>query len=298
MALAAAMIQLLSVNVAPAQDKQPLVYEQLRRTLEPVYNTWRASMVRKDYRTWKTVTSESRQMNVYNRILSEKKAFPASVFVVPVPPPSLKGLRAVNVNMKGATATATYFGKVNFGVGGEPTDNLLVLHFVGEGAAWKYNGAEFISLTALPDVRKQLQQGNYTYVKQDAFKSTGVVPKAAWPVARVQYIAKVYAFCPGREVKVKVNKLSDHRFQNDRRAEVVIGGAKDGLNSIQLSIKDLPGSKGGDAMTVRVYLMSQVKGVKPIKVFEYQVAAGGGVVKEQTKNFRITPEIAKQLSGR
>ena len=99
-------------------------------------------------------------------------------------------------------------------------------------------------------------------------------------------------------MKATINKISEHRFQNDKRAEVVIGGAKDGVNEIKLSIKDLPGSKGGDAMTVRVDLMSEVKGVKPVKVYEYQVSSGAKVLASQTAHFRITPEVEQQLSGR
>jgi len=283
---------------ASAQNQQQgLVFEQLRVSLEPVYNKWRNAMIRKDYASWKSVTASSRQMHAYNRVISAKHQFPASVFKIPVAPPSLAGLKAVNVNMKGATATATYYGKVDFGVGGDPTENLLVLHFVGEGKAWKYNGADFINLLALPDVRKQLQAGDYTYVKNKDFLSDGVVAPVPYPVRNVDYIAQVYAFCPGRAVEMKVNKDSKHKFQNEKRAEVIIGGAKHGRNDLELKITDLPGSKGGDVITVRVYLMSQVKGVKPIKVYEYQVTTGKDPIRTQNSNFTVTSEMAKKLKG-
>ena len=58
-----------------------------------------------------------------------------------------------------------------------------------------------------------------------------------------KYIAKAYVYCPGREVRLLVNNISSHLFQNTKRAEVVIGGAKDGVNEMQFSIKDI---EGGD----------------------------------------------------
>ena len=51
---------------------------------------------------------------------------------------------------------------------------------------------------------------------------------------------------PGREVKVRVNKISKHRFQDNQQSEVVIGGARDGINELTYEIRDLPGYQGDD----------------------------------------------------
>lgn len=250
---------------APAQ-------EEPRASLESTYNAWRTAIVRKDPAGWQRSTAEFRRIEVKNRIVSEKRAFPAAVFDLPAPPPSLAGLKFLEAKVKGPTAKAAYFGKIDFGVGGEPTENLLVLSFVRGGTAWLYDRADFVNLAALPDVRKELAAGNLTYLHETPeAQPTGVIPPTPIEARAAKYIAKVYVFCPGREVQVQVNKISRHRFANAKEAEIVIGGAVDGANEVQFTTKSLPGGKGSEALAIRVYLMSQIEGVKPIKAYEYLV---------------------------
>lgn len=282
---------------ADAQKNQVTVDAKLQAKLEGVYMQWRTAMINKNYNLWAQFTAAHRQIHIKNRILSERKAFPAWVFQVPVSPPSVSGLSALSVSARGATATAVYFGEVNFGVGGKPTDNILLLNFVNERGQWKYDKAEFIRLTDLKDVRRQIKAGNLTYVSQKDFQPSGVVPKMPIAVRPAKYIAKVYVFCPGREVKMKVNKISDHRFQNTKMSEVVLGGGLDGLNEVQFATKSLEGSTGKEALSIRVYLMSSVVGVKPIKVFEYQVGENGEVKKFGSANFTIDRALVNKLNG-
>lgn len=273
--------------------------DDLRPALEGSYRLWRDSMVRKDANAWQRVTASHRKAEVRNRLVSERRSFPAAVFEIPAPPPPLDGLKFLEANRKGSTAKASYFGRVDFGVGGEPTDNLLVLSFVGEGGRWLYDKADFVNLEALPDVRAELRSGNLAYLKATPdTQANGVVPPTpiAAPVAK--YIAKVYVFCPGREVKLQVNKISTHRFANAKEAEIVIGGARDGLNEVQFAIRPLEGGTGKEAMTIRVYLLSQVPGVKPIKAFEYQITEGGVVKPVGTQNFTVDAGMAAKLMGR
>ncbi len=213
-------------------------------------------------------------------------------------PPALDGLKPLSVSAKGATATAVYFGKIDFGVGGNPTENILLLDFINERGRWKYDKAEFIRLTDLQDVRKKIKAGDLTYIKQKDFQPTGIIPKMPIAVRAAKYIAKVYAFCPGREVRMKVNKISDHRFQNTKMSEVVMGGGVDGLNEVQFATKSLEGSTGKEALSIRVYLMSTVPGVKPIKVYEYQVQKNGAVNKFGSANFSIDQAMANKLNGK
>jgi hypothetical protein len=207
-------------------------------------------------------------------------------------------LQALSVSAKGATATAVYFGKVDFGVGGNPTENILLLNFVNERGKWKYDMAEFIRLTDLEDVRKKIKSGDLTYVKQKDFQPTGVLPQQPIAVNTAKYIAKVYVFCPGREVKMKVNKISDHRFQDTQVSEVVTGGGLDGLNEVQFATKSLEGSTGKEALCIRVYLMSTVEGVQPIKMFEYLVKEDGKVKQFGSANFSINQAVVNKLNGK
>jgi len=279
-------------------NAQTMVDEQLKPQLERSYLQWRAAMMKKNYNVWAQYTASHRQQHVKNRVLSERRPFPAWIFQVPASPPSLTGLKALSVAAKGATATAVYFGKVDFGVGGSPTHNLLLLYFVNEGGLWKYDKAEFIRLNELKGVRQKIKAGDLSYIKQKDFQPSGVAPVQPIPVGQAKYIAKVYAFCPGREVRMKVNKISNHRFQNTKASEVVVGGGLDGLNEVQFATKSLEGSTGLEALCIRVYLMSTVEGVKPIKIYEYLVNEGGKVEPFGSKNFVIDQAVVNKLNGK
>lgn len=272
---------------------------ELGTELAKIYGLWRNSIVQKDYRAWQQVTAAHKQVEVRNRIVSEKLAFPAAVFELPTPPPSLAGLKFLEAIQNGRTAKAAYFGKVDFGVGGKPTENLLVLSFVHNGKHWTYDKADFVNLTALPDVRKELASGDISYLKGvPEARPSGAVPPTPVAVNPASTIAKVYVFCPGREVQVHVNKVSRHRFANAKEAEVVIGGAREGLNEVQYSISKLEGGTGVEALTIRVYLMSEIQGAKPVKVFEYQVAEKEMIKPYATGTFFLDAATAAKLRGR
>jgi len=270
----------------------------LAKSLQDVYLYWRSAMVGKNYNAWKQITASYRVVSIQNRILSEKGAFPKDVFILPTAPPALNGLKLLRARSKGVTAKAVYFGEVDFGVGGKPTDNLLVLSYVHEGRGWKYDSAEFVNLSALKDVRTQLQAGKYDYIDTAAFLPDGKRPIQPIIVPRAKYITKVYTFCPGREIKVTVNKISNHRFQDTQQAEVVTGGARDGANQISYTINDLPGYKGDDPITIRVYLFSQIKGVKPVNVFQYETKKGQKPMAQGAATFNVSAAAGAKVLGK
>jgi len=288
---------LVMTSFGPADAELSPQQAKLGKSLGDVYDYWRKAMVGLNYKAWYQATATHRRMALQNRIMSEKGSWPADIFNLPAAPPSLKGLSLLRARSKGMTAKSVYFGKVDFGAGPGPTDNLLVLSFVYEGRGWKYDTAEFINLDNLKDVRPQIVAGDFTYVDAQDFLPTGIKPLKPMAVPKAKYIAEVYTYCPGREVKVRINKISKHRFQDNQQSEVVIGGARDGANELVYEISDLPGYNGNEPLTLRVYLMSQVPGVKPVKVFQYQTkqgekpkAAGSGV-------FSVGPATAAKILG-
>lgn len=238
-------------------------------------------------------------MEVRNRIISEKMPFPGSVFDLPAPPPSLQGLKFLDAKQNGATAKSSYFGKVDFGVGGAPSDNLLVLSFVRGAGGWLYDRADFVNLAALPAVRAELAAGDLSYLKETPeAQPSGQVPVTPIAAKPAKYIAKVYVFCPGREVNVQVNKISRHRFANAKEAEVVIGGAVDGANEVQFSVKPLEGGTGKEVMTIRIYLMPEASGVMPVKIFEYQIAEAEAPKPFGSQVFTVDAATAARLAGK
>lgn len=287
------LVLCMLISSAVAQDAA------LQGQLENVYAFWRNAMIKRDHAAWSKVTASHRQMIVRNRLNSERRVFPKAIFEVPTAPPALTGLKALQVKSNGRTAKCVYFGKIDFGVGGDPTENLIVVDFVQEATGWKYDLAEFVSLAVLPDVRKELSEGNLNYIeKTPEFAPSGKVPPIPALVPVAKYIGKVYVFCPGRVVDVTVNKISQHRFGNAKEAELLMGGVRDGENEVSFSIKGVPGGKGNEALTIRVYAFSQVEGVKPIKVFEYQVLEGKEIKPNGTMTFALDAASAATLLGK
>ena len=271
---------------------------QLVGHFKAVYQNWRAAMIRKDAAMWKQLTSNATQIKVRNRIWSSRQKFPEAVFNVPMTSPSLDNLEAMSVRLKGPTAKATYFGKIDFGVGGDPSKNLFVISYVREANGWKYDKAEFVTLGALPEVRKELEAGNKEFLKGKDFEPDGKIEPA--PIAirgPVKYVTEAYVYGPGREIRLLVNGISSHLFQNTKRADLVIGGSKDGLNEVQFAIKDIPGGDPKAPMTIRIYLGSP-KLEKPIKALEYQITDGSKPEETGTLNYTVTPEMARKLAGR
>jgi hypothetical protein len=287
------LIALMMITAARGQDVA------LQSQLEQIYGFWRNATIQKDYPAWVKVTAAHRQAIVKNRLNSERRVFPRAIFEIPAAPPALSGLRNVQAKRNGRTAKLIYFGKVDFGLGGEPTGNLLVVDFVLENTGWKYDVAEFVSLAALADVRQELQRGDLQYIaKTPEFNPTGIVPPTPPMLPVAKYIAKVYVFCPGRMVDVSINRVSKHRFGNAKEAELVMGGVRDGKNEISYSVKGLPGSKGNEAMAIRVYVFSQIEGVKPLKVYEYQVNEGGTIQGSGATAFEFDASMAAKLLGK
>ncbi len=289
------ILTLLSLLLLPAALPAQAPAANTGKALVATYSNWRAAMIRKDVPAWQRTTAAHRQAEIRNRLVSEKRPYPAGIFDLPAPPPSLDGLKMIHLSQRGATAKAAFFGKINFGVGGEPTENLLVLSFVNSGS-WKYDRAEFVNLAALPEVRRELAAGDLKYVAETPdFQASGVVPPTPPAVPAAKYIAKVYVFCPGREVQVQVNQFSRHRFANAKEAEVVLGGAKDGLNNVTYTVKGLEGGTGKEALAIRVYLMSEIKDTQPVKAFEYRVEEGGALKPFGTATFTVDAATAAKL---
>lgn len=290
-------LTLFSVLFLPSAGlaQAPIPAANVSKALVATYAGWRAAIIGKDVPAWQRTTAAHRQAEIRNRLVSEKRPFPAGVFQLPSPPPPLDGLKMIHLSQRGATAKAAFFGKINFGVGGEPTENILVLSFVNAGS-WRYDKADFVNLAALPDVRKEIAAGDLKYIAETPdFQASGTVPPVPPAVPPAKYIAKVYVFCPGREVQVQVNQFSRHRFANAKEAEIVLGGAKDGVNSITYTAKPLEGGTGKEALAIRVYLMSEIAGTQPVKAYEYRVDEGGALKPFGNGTFSVDAATAAKL---
>jgi len=283
---------LILTGISPAQDN-------LRQDLESCYRSWRQSILSKNEVAWGKVTAPHRRVEVKNRILSEKKSFPEAIFDLPGQPPAIDGLKFLALKRKGPTAALYYFGQVDFGGGAKADRNLLILHFVGADRSWLYDHAKFENLVALPDVQQELEQGVIKYLDESPdLQPSGQIPAIPADVREAEFIAKVYVYCPGREVRAQVNGLSQHHFINDKVAELVIGGARTGSNTIQFTVQDMPEATEREDLAVRVYLFSQVQDVKPIKAYEFLLKAGENAKGFTKGSFDVDPAMIGRLMGK
>ena len=283
---------LILTGISPAQDI-------LRPDLENCYRSWRQSILSKNAVVWAKVTAPHRRAEVKNRILSEKKAFPAAVFDLPGDPPAIEGLKFLALKRKGPTASLYYFGQIDFGNGAKADRSLLILHFVGADRSWFYDHAKFENLVALPDVQQELEQGKINYLDETpALHPKGEIPPIPAEVREAEFIAKLYVYCPGREVRAQVNGLSQHHAINDKVAELVIGGAKSGSNTVQFTVQDMPEATEREDLAVRVYVFSQVEDVKPIKAYEFLLKPGENAKGFTKGSFVINPAMIDSLMGK
>jgi hypothetical protein len=51
-------------------------------------------------------------------------------------------------------------------------------------------------------------------------------------------------------------------------------------------------------MTIRVYLFSEVEGVKPVKAFEYQLQEGEPLKNFGTEMFQVDAAMVRQISAK
>ncbi|MEG1507609.1 MAG: hypothetical protein RR373_03125 [Akkermansia sp.] len=283
------------VTFASSSEAQSLNQDAMKSDLETVYNTWRQSMLRNNYEGWQAQTSTYRKVRVRNLAVSEKKPFPQSLFRKDIAPPSLMPLKYIGAVVKGSTAAATYFGKIDWGIGGQPTENAYVLLFTKEKGVWKYDQARFFNLSHLPKVRARLRNADASVLhQQDGFQPSGTIPPVPPLCPAPQYIAKIFIDCQGRSVDATVNNVSSHHFEDMRDAEIISGGVHNGLNTVSLRFADIQGKKQG-SVAVMIYIMPETPGNYPGKTFEY-IITGDKKPTNRQFSFTVTPEIIRKMS--
>ncbi|MCD8070207.1 MAG: hypothetical protein LUE08_02325 [Akkermansiaceae bacterium] len=246
--------------------------EKARETVETVYSTWRQSMINHNYQAWKETTSESRQVRVRNLAVSEKREFPRSLFEQQPIPPSLVQLKYVGAlgGPSGGTLAATYYGRVDMGLGDGGGRNALVLLFVHERGKWRYDQQRLFNLSHLPQVKERLARGDFSVLKeQDGFHPYPSSPPVP-PLCRApQLIGKVFVDAPGRRVTMTINGVSRHEFEDCRMAETISGGLLRGRNTITYSIDSLNGKNTGNPLGIGLFVMPETVGNQPAVCFEH-----------------------------
>lgn len=269
-----------------------------REIVETVYNTWRLSIQRGDESTWRRYTGSSRQMRVRNLIISERGTFPRDFFRSAQSAPQLENFRYVGAlgGCGGKTLAATYIGKMQLGEGAPAHENAYVLLFVNEGGSWKLDQTRFFDLSRMPAVLKRLQAKDIQVLReQDGFHPYSALPAVPPACGTPQLVAKVFVDCPGRAIDMRINGVSLHEFDDERRADTISGGLRRGQNTITYTIRDSATGKDRPRMGIGLFVMPETPGAQPVCVFDHVLdatdSARGG-----SFTFSITPALLAAMN--
>tara|TARA_R110002096_G_scaffold23303_10_gene74264 strand:- start:4560 stop:5438 length:879 start_codon:yes stop_codon:yes gene_type:complete len=272
-ALLLLLLSLLSPHVSNAQNSQP--DPTLRPTLESAFNAWRDAVSTRNVNKWEEITAYSRQIEIRNRIVSQRLPFPDAFFDDPLESPSLNGLIALGILSTGQTATSTYYGKANFGAppGTVLTDNLLVLHFLREEGVWKFDSLRVVKPGNDGELLLQIRNGDFSFLTGIEFQPAAQLPLVPQPVTTPEYVAEAWINATGYEVSVSVNGHLTGKFANIKTAALIIGGLRRGQNSINLKISKLADSAGRTPkVEVAIYAAKDPEG-QAERAFHYRPEA-------------------------
>lgn len=261
-----------------------------RDIVESVYSTWRLGMTRADENAWRSATSKSRQMKVRNLIVSQKGEFPHDFFHNQPEPPRLDKFRYIGTiaGSNRSSMAATYVGNVQLG-DAKASENAFVLLFVLEDGKWKFDQSRMFNLARLPKVKERLHKGDLSVLKeQDGFHPYESVPAVPAPCNRPQFIGKVFVDAPGRSIEMKINGISVHQFDDERRADVISGGLRRGKNTISYTITTHEKLQH-PAMAIGLFVMPETPGNHPVCVFDHILDAS-----DTAKGGEFTFEISNE----
>lgn len=249
--------------------------EAFREDLEKIYDAWRKAMAEGDMRTWQAVMAASRQMEIRNRIVSEKQTWPGPLFQGALPAPSLLDLQRLPIYLKGSTATAVYLGKANFGGDASVavTDNFIVLRFLQEGTGWKFDNLRIVRFS--PELVERVQQGDFSFLHGAEFQPTGVLPVVSKPVLAPDYLGELWLTSIGCVLEVEINGQHHARLDGGSAKELIIGGLKEGQNTITIKTQAAPEAVAAGTAQVEVAVYgARTANQKATRFHHHKTAAG------------------------
>ncbi len=207
----------------------------LRASLERVYIQWLQAMAQRDAVRWAAVTSRYRQMCLRNQVVSLKQPWPKAIFNSFFRPPDLLRLQFVDAAEAGPVARLVYFGRVDFGfVEGEITpENPLMLHFLKEDGAWKFNTLQYINLGSDDDLKREIKAGGRTWLERDDFLLDPAPPELPKSCPEPYQVATISVLAVGCRAEIELNAgLHRESVENTSAEQVIIGGLRKGANKI------------------------------------------------------------------
>jgi hypothetical protein len=261
---------LLTAGFLQAQDTDV----ELRRQLERSYAAWKQSLIAGDLTGWQQATAAHRQITTRNLIVSQKQQFPHALFAIPMKPPEIATLRFLGAPVKGNTANAIYFGKVDLGLveQSEIPDCLFILKFVRESTGWKFDTTRLINLASVPDIHASLKAGGRaTFLEDPAFAPSGEVPPVAKPCPIPDRIGVLQIASYGYTTRASVNGFDAATVQDNAEEHLIIGGLRNGDNPLTIEAKQIPVPDGEQrSLEVNAIILTGDQKRPTIQVFSWK----------------------------
>ena len=272
---------------------------ELNRELERVYSRWCAAMSSHDAEGWHATTASYRQVLTRNLIVSQKQPFPDALFAIPLRPPDTGLLRRVKTHTKGPTANMLFFGRVDLGLGeeNEIPENLLLLRFVREGSAWKFDTTRLINLSGLPKVRAELKStGDSPYLDDEELLPSGVVPPTGQLCRIPEHVAMLSVISVGYSTTASLNGFAFAPVHNNMDRQLVIGGLNTGANALNLDIHKIELPKDKEAkriLQINAYVMTGYESRPSIRVYTWEAPATGELPSQVSLDVNVNQRSMK-----
>ena len=213
-----------------------------RVAMDRAYSAWRTAMITKDGAAWEKATAPSRKVATKNLAISQRHAFPKSLFEVPVMPPSVLQLRFLDEQVAGDWGQLFYFGKVDMGVGDEIEipENLLILRFIRDGGTWLFDSLKFVNLEGSDEQRAQLSAGDLAPLREGGFSLPEAPPTVGKIVSYPDFVGHLQITANGYRATASVNGNHCGIVENANVTNLVIGGFDQGANKLVVEVDRLP----------------------------------------------------------
>jgi hypothetical protein len=245
----------------------------LRQNLEHTFSDWRAAIATHNLPAWQQNTATYRQVLTRNLIVSQKQPYPQALFDFPLRAPETGTLRFVKAEANGVAANLIYFGKVDLGIpDADVPENLLVLKFVSESGKWKFDTMRLINLQSAPEVRASLKNGGSTgFLNGGEFMPDAILPPTPKLCPAPEYVAALQVTSLGYTTTATVNGFTLPAVSDSAEQHVIIGGLRQGENSLTIEVKQTPVAEGSARhFEVNAIVKTGVEKKPAIRVFNWK----------------------------
>jgi len=278
--LTSALLSLSSLGLATSGSQTDLETE-----FKTAYEKFRQAVMAKDHVQMKAAMSASAYMTMKNQGIAYKMNFPKDFFDgmpgklhAGLDLSKLKILRALEKNNTGTLVVlaAKSSGFDPFGMGSDPEPMALILTFVKEDGAWKYDA---LSMEGIDDAEEtKLVKGDLSKLDEDKFKPSGVVPPTPVEEAAPDYdYDAILNVIFGRNVEVTLNGKV---FEKANSSTATRTGVKKGENTIVIKCD------GSSSLKISIQARKD-KATEPVRVFDLDVENPDPVI---TKTFLVNLE--------